>query len=127
MPAPEGNKYAQKHTLEEWTKMFEQVYEGAISGKYDSLQRAWIENDIRPTTVKYLVNRHEVLSNIKEDIANAIVATVNTKALEGDFQPTASIWRMKQLGEKDQQYQQTDVTTNGESINKIPYEWNNKD
>ncbi len=118
MPAPEGNKNAQKYTLKEWIDKFEQVYDNAASGKYDSLQRAWIENDIRPTTVKYLVNTYVELSNIKEDIANAIVATINTKALKGDFQATASIWRMKQLGEKDQQYQEVKGTFTPPSYDK---------
>jgi len=30
-----------------------------------------------------------------------VIAIVNRKALEGDFNATAGIWRMKQLGERD--------------------------
>jgi len=39
---------------------------------------------------------------------------VNKGAITNEMNPTASIWRMKQLGEKDQQYQ--DHTTKGEAI-----------
>ena len=113
--APEGNTNAQKFTLQEWIEKFEQVYDNSKKGKYDSLQKAWIDNDIRPTTVKYLVNRHIELSNIKEDINNAIISNINTKALKGDFNSTASIWRMKQLGERDSSH--VDHTSGGEKIN----------
>ena len=103
MAAPEGNRYAQKHSLEEWEEKFEQVYEGAKKGKYLSLQQAWIENDIRPSTATWLIKNYEVLASIKKDINDSIIAVINKGSLIEGMQPTAAIWRIKQLGETDRQ------------------------
>ena len=106
MAAEKGNRYAQKHSLEEWEQKFEQVYEGAKEGKYLSLQQAWIENDIRPSTAKWLIKNYQVLANIKKDINDSIISVINKGSLLEGMQATAAIWRMKQLGETDR----TEVT-----------------
>ena len=112
MAAPEGNRYAQKHSLDEWEEKFQEVYESSKKGKFLSLQEAWIESDIRPSTAKWLVKNYEVLAAIKKDINEAIISTINRGSLKEGMNPTASIWRMKQLGETDrQEVVQTNVNT----------------
>jgi len=118
MAAEKGNRYAEKHSIEEWKDIFEDIYKKAIKGKYLSLQQAFIESDVRPSTYKWLVNKYEVLANIKNDIADAVAMKINKGGLNGDFNPAMSIWRLKQLGEKD--VTKTDVTTKGKEINNTP-------
>jgi len=118
MAAEKGNRYAEKHSIEEWKDIFEDIYKKAIKGKYLSLQQAFIESDVRPSTYKWLVNKYEVLANIKNDIADAVAMKINKGGLNGDFNPAMSIWRLKQLGEED--VTKTDVTTKGKEINNTP-------
>jgi len=73
----------------------------------------------RHSKVDYWINKLPVFGNLKKDIQQEIISRVNKKALINKFNSTASIWRMKQLGEKETQYQNLDHTTKGESINKI--------
>lgn len=56
----------------------------------------------RCSKVEYWVNKIPIFENLKKDIQNIIISRVNKGALKGDYQPTASIWRMKQLGELDE-------------------------
>lgn len=118
MAAEEGNRYAEKHSIEEWTEIFEGIYDRALEGKYLSLQQAFIESDVRPSTERWLASKYKVLATIKKDIAAAIVNQINKKGLQGDFNPAMSIWRLKQLGEQD--VTKTDVTTNGKEIKSTP-------
>jgi len=118
MAAAEGNKYGEKHTLDEWIEIFEGIYDKAIEGEFLSLQQAFIESDVRPSTATWLVNKHKALATIKKDIGEAIVNTINKGGLKSKFNPAMSIWRMKQLGEKDEQ--KTDITTNGKDVNNTP-------
>lgn len=114
MAAPEGNKYGEKHTLEEWIDIFEGIYERAIAGDFLSLQQAFIESDVRPSTATWLVNKHKALATIKKDIAEAIILHINNGGLKSKFNPAMSIWRMKQLGESETI--NTDVTSNGKDV-----------
>lgn len=56
----------------------------------------------RHTKVDYWVKKLPVFDTFKKEIQNAIVSRINKKALKGEFNPTASIWRFKQLGERDE-------------------------
>ena len=114
MAAPEGNKYGEKHTLDEWIEIFEGIYDKAIEGEFLSLQQAFIESDVRPSTATWLVNKHKALATIKKDIGEAIINTINKGGLKSKFNPAMSIWRMKQLGENETI--NTDVTTNGKDV-----------
>ena len=73
------------------------------------MQDAVIHSGMPSRTFYYLADKHEVLQHIKKDINDVIIAKINRGALKGEFNATASIWRQKQLGEKDQQY--TENTT----------------
>jgi len=118
MAAEKGNRYAQRHSVEEWVNIFEKVYEKALKGKYLRLAEAFMDFDIRPSTYKFLVNQHKELASIKEDIKEAIANKINKKGLDGEFNPAMSIWRLKQLGEVDQS--KTDITSNGKDVNTTP-------
>jgi hypothetical protein len=118
MAAEKGNRYGEKHTLEEWEEIFEGIYKRALKGKYLSLQQAFIESDVRPSTERWLASKYKALATIKKDIAAAIVNQINKKGLNGEFNPAMSIWRLKQLGEQD--VSKTDITTNGKDVNNTP-------
>jgi len=67
------------------------------------------------STFHYLIEKFPVLEIYKKDITDIVVSRINKNALKNEFNATASIWRMKQLGEKDKT--ETDITTNGKEIN----------
>lgn len=119
MAAEKGNKYAQKYTLEEWVDKLNEIYKDACNGNIWSIQEAWIKNDIRPSTVKWWINKEKELLAIKEDINDAIIANVNRNCLTGEMNVTAGIWRMKMLGEKEkQEIVNTNVNLNTSPITK---------
>ena len=73
----------------------------------------------RSSKFDYWMKKIPILENIKKDVQNAIVRRINKKALESDYHATASIWRMKQLGEREST--NIDHTTGGEKINEVDY------
>lgn len=111
MAFEEGNKHAEKHSLEEWVAIFEGIYEKAMNGEFLSLQQAFIESDVRPSTATWLVDKHRVLATIKKDIGDAIANTINKGGLNSKFNPAMSIWRLKQLGEVEKQIIEQSNTT----------------
>ena len=105
MAAAEGNRYAERNSIEEWNNIFEKIYDNAVKGEYNSLQDAFMSNDIRPSTMRFLCLRHKELSSLKKDIGEAIIRSINDKALfiDNRVSPAIAIWRMKQLGETEKQ------------------------
>ncbi|MBK7215212.1 MAG: hypothetical protein IPH88_18370 [Bacteroidales bacterium] len=57
------------------------------------------------------------MDNIKEDINSAVICRINKGTLNSDYNPTAGIWRMKQLGEKDSSTHE--INSTGISINLV--------
>lgn len=100
----ENNKAAEKWTLEASIEAFEKMLSNAKSDK-DILcyNDACQSINMRYTTAEYLCIKHPVLDDFKKDIQMAIVSRINKGSLTGDYVPTPAIWRMKQLGETDQQ------------------------
>ena len=82
------------------------------------LQDAYKSINWRYSKVDYWINKIPSLGKYKKDIQSAIISRINKKALQGEksggFNATASIWRMKQLGEIDQS--NIDHTTKGEKM-----------
>lgn len=117
MAAPIGNKYNEKYTLEGELPIFEDMLDKAKEGKYLSIQEAVMHSPYGRSSFYHLCDRFKELDNIKDDINDTIIANINRKALEGQFNATSSIWRMKQLGERDKQ--ELDHTTKGETINHV--------
>ena len=65
------------------------------------------------------------MSTIKKDIQQALIKRVNKQSLKNKFGAAPSIWRMKQLGEKDESH--FDIKSGGEKINGINYIVPNED
>ena len=111
MAAAQGNRYVEKHSIEEWENIFEGIYEKAKQGEFLSLQQAFIESDVRPSTATWLCSKYKALATIKKDIGDCIISEINEKGLKGDFNVAAVIWRSKQLGEVEKQVIEQSTTT----------------
>lgn len=106
MAAEQNNTYAQKYSLDEALPLFLEMLEYSLSDECLCVQDAFLHIKMPSSTFHYLIDKYKVLEDIKKDINANVISKVNKGALKGDFQPTASIWRMKQLGERDK----TEVT-----------------
>jgi len=107
MAFEKNNKYAQEWTLENAQPRFEDALKYATDNEEClCLQDAIYESGIPSRTFYYLSGNHDVLQIIKEDIHNRIISRINKNALDKVLPAPASpsIWRMKQLGEKDEQH-----------------------
>jgi len=117
----ENNKAAEKWTEEAAKAAFSDMLE--YCRKDDdvfSLQQAYIDFGMHPATYYYLTNKFPVLEEYKKGMADIIIARINKGSIKGDYNPTASIWRSKQLGEKDTQYQNVDANVNSTIVVKPP-------
>ena len=114
MAAPKGNKHNEKYTLESELPIFEDLLRRAKEGEFLCIQEAVMLSKYPRHVFYYLCERFVDLDNIKKDINDCIITVINRKALNNQMNSTASIWRMKQLGEKDQSHQ--DITTQGGKI-----------
>ena len=104
MPAPANNKYNQKYSLEQAIELLDKAVEYSRENEDClSVQDAIIHIGLPHSTFYHLCSNHKELDNIKTEINNNVIARVNKHALKGNFNATAGIWRMKQLGEKDKQ------------------------
>lgn len=97
-----GNKLSEKWTYEDAVAMFEKIREEAVKGA-NSFQQAQHRAGLYASGLNYLLKKFPDLVSIKEDITDLIVDNINTKGLEGEYNATLCIWRMKQLGEHDKQ------------------------
>jgi len=98
-----GNEDAKKWDEEAVKKIFIQMLENTANDeKILSLQDSILSVDLYSSSINYLVDKYPVFESIKKDIADVIIARINNKALNNEFNATASIWRFKQLGEKDE-------------------------
>jgi hypothetical protein len=110
-----GNVYAQVYDMEELTALFLKGLEYAQKTKDClCLADAIHHTGIPYSTYDWQAEKHAVLGQIKKDTMVEVTRRINKGGLMGDYNPTASIWRMKQLGERDEKYQ--DVTTKGEKV-----------
>ena len=117
MAFEKGNKYNQEWTLENAMPRFEDALKYAQENE-DCLcmQDAVAQTGIPSTTFYYLVENHVELKSIKQDINDEIIRRVNKKALDQTFAASPAIWRMKQLGERDEQHISTTGTQRQEII-----------
>lgn len=130
MPAPKGNKYAQEWTLDNALPRFEDALKFAREDdECLCLQDAIIHSGIPNRTFYYLSDNHEVLQAIKQDIHDLIISRINKLALRDEAPASPSIFRMKNLGEIDEQHintsgsMKTEITVNSkeekEEIDKL--------
>lgn len=112
-----GNKYAREWTLENALPRFEDVLKYALEDENClCMQDAIIQSGIPSTTFYYLVDNQPVLKSIKQDINDAIIARINRLALD-KYNPvpaSPAIFRMKNLGERDEQHINTTGSTKTE-------------
>jgi len=112
MPFEKGNKLAQEWTLENALPRFDDALEFAENNETClCLQDAIHYSAIPYTTFYYLADNHDVLNAKKTQIMQAIIRRINRRALEDQSPASAAIWRMKQLGERDEQHINTTGTT----------------
>jgi len=97
-----GNKAAQKNPKIVIRK-FKEMLENARNDKdILSFQDACASIKWRDSKCNYWASRLPVFATLKKDVQDTIIRRINKSTLEGDYNATASIWRMKQLGEKDE-------------------------
>jgi hypothetical protein len=100
-----GNKYAQEWTLENATPRFDDAIEYAeTNDECLCLQDAIHYSAIPYTTFYYLSDNHDVLNAKKKQIMEAVIRRINRLAIKDIAPASAAIWRMKQLGERDEQH-----------------------
>jgi len=97
-----GNKAAAKSPKVVFRKFKEMYLNAQIDNEILSYEDACASIGWRDSKCNYWSNKITVFATLKNDIQAAIRRRINKGALNNDFNPTASIWRMKQLGEKDE-------------------------
>lgn len=115
--AHKGNKYASEWTLENALPRFEDALKFALDDERNCLcmQEAIMYSGIPSSTFYQLTKDEQVLESIKKQINDAIIIRVNKGAITGKYKETASIFRMKQLGERDK----TEIEHSGSIITGI--------
>ena len=84
------------------------VEETIINTKWLSYQSITLNSSVLSyDQIVYLINKYKELQHYKNKLSDIIIERINNGALHGEFQQTASIWRMKQLGETDKTVQET--------------------
>lgn len=104
----EGNKFGVKYTEEQYISAFlnalEKIKEslkGSAKNKIVTLGGFYLQTGIPVSTCKLAIETYPALTAIKEELCAILNEFIATKALDNEFNQTASIWRHKQLGEKD--------------------------
>jgi hypothetical protein len=121
MAFEKGNKTAQEWTLENAKPRFDDALEFAENDQTClCLQDAIYFSGIPYTTFYYLSNNEDVLNAIKQNIMNAVTRRINRLALKDQAPAAPAIWRMKQLGEKDEQTVKTEGTLKQEIVVSTP-------
>ena len=114
MSAPKGNQFNLKYSLEEVLPVFQELLQRTKNGDFLCIQEIVMNAPYPKRTFYHLTDRFEELQDIKEEMNDAIIAIINRESLHNRYNATSSIWRQKQLGERDQQFQ--DITTKGDKI-----------
>ncbi len=114
-----NQKFNKKNPAVVIRKFYEMLENARSDKKILSFQDACSSINWRDSKVNYWAKKIPIFATLKTDIQNSIVARINKEALEGEYNPTASIWRMKQLGEKDTTEVNQNVTTSEPAINLI--------
>lgn len=101
-----GNKAAAKNPKIVLRKFREMLENAKKDDNILCFQDACASINWRDSKVAYWCNKLSVFETFKKDIQNVIISRINRESLRNNFNSTASIWRQKQLGERDQQYQE---------------------
>lgn len=112
-----GNKYAQEWTLENALPRFEDALKYASEDdECLCLQDAIARSGIPYSTFDYLAVNQCVLGIIKESIKAEIIRRVNRLAIRDIAPASPAIWRMKQLGEREEQFINNSGSTKTEIV-----------
>jgi len=115
MTFEKGNKHAQEWTLENALPRFEDALEYAETNEEClCLQDAIHYSAIPYTTFYYLAENQPVLNAIKQQVMQAVIRRINRLALKDLAPSSPAIFRMKNLGERDEQHINTTGTTKTE-------------
>lgn len=115
MAFEKGNKANQEWTLENALPRFKDALKYATEDEEClCMQDAVFITGIPTTTFYYLIDNHDELKSIKQDINDQIIRRINKHALQNKFASSPAIWRMKQLGERDEQHINTNQTSKTE-------------
>ncbi len=115
MAAPKGNQYTRKYTEEEAVEIFERGAEWAKSSdECLCLEDVILHLEIPVSSFYYLLKEYDVLEAIKKEMHIAIISRINKGAVNSKFAAAPAIWRLKQMGESEQQ--NINVTSNGQSL-----------
>ncbi len=109
-----GSKLHKIYDLEELVEIFEDLAQKCIDGEYLSIQECQMNSGIPVSTFYNVADKYPELEDSKRQMNDAIIANINRMALGNKYNATASIWRMKNLGEKDKQ--EIDITNKEQAI-----------
>ena len=96
-----GNKAAVKCPKVVIRKFQEMIENAKTDNSILCFQDACMSIEWRCSKVNYWCSQITVFASLKKDIQDIIISRINKNSLDGTFNPTASIWRMKMLGETD--------------------------
>lgn len=103
-------------------RKLKEVLENAIEDEtITSWQGAVRSIGWRVTKMDYWTDKIPAFGIYKKEIKQILICRVDSKALNNKFNATQSIWRQKQLGERDEKFQ--DVKTNGKEISIPAVSW----
>jgi len=97
----EGNTCAQSRSLDEWVALFNEMKIYLRTSDVLSLYELLDHFDVPYSTFKDNCLKYKILNDMRDDLRAILIARVNRGAIKNEFNPTACIWRMKQLGEVD--------------------------
>lgn len=75
----------------------------------------------RNTKCDYWAEKFPIFGNLKKEIQQSIASKINRGTLTSTFNATGGIWRMKQLGERDERYQENQSNVTVKSIDPIKW------
>lgn len=114
MGAPKGNKYNEVWTLEDVLPILDKVIKEAKKGKYLSIQEAVMNLPFKRQMFYHLCKRFEEVGELKQELNDIIIAIINRRALEGEYNANVAKFRMNQLGEIERK----EVTNNNNNFNR---------
>jgi len=111
-----GHQWACKRTAEEWLSIFEEMREYLEDQKNEiySIQDVFTYFRIPHDVFYSKIKGSEEIASIKNDIVAMIISRINKGALLGTYAPSPAIFRLKQLGERDEQHINTTANTKQE-------------
>ena len=96
-----GNTCSQSRSLAEWLDLFQKMKDYLRASDLLSLNELLDKFDVPYSTFKDNCLKYKELNSFRDDLRSILIARINRGAIKNEFNPTSSIWRMKQLGEVD--------------------------